>query len=155
MAKIETTLPTVQFGNVKVTFSPEELGLSDISDSHALGVAAAVYLSLFTQGFKVGASMEVVPGLQEVSQKATSAPVGGVQGLDEVRALALLDEGLGGVTEVPEDEYDSASEAKAATQERTAPWTEPAVDAKPKPWETENLPPEAVVTSPAVLDAIW
>ncbi|HEY6021276.1 MAG TPA: hypothetical protein VIY48_15645 [Candidatus Paceibacterota bacterium] len=123
MAKIETTLPTVQYGNVKVTFTPEELGV-DISDAAAIGVATAVYLNLFTQGFKAGSQMDV------------SAPVSASQEAPEEKAQAMLDEGLGGVTELPEDGDDV--EAKA-------PW-EAKVDAKPKPWETDEKPAPVALT---------
>jgi hypothetical protein len=126
VAEIEITLPTVQYGNVKVRATAEELGLEGVQDAGALGVAAAVYLNLFTQGFKLGTQIDV----------DYTGPVSASEGEVGAQAQEWLDEGLGGVTEVPEDEYDSASEAKAATQERTAPWTEPAVDVKPKPWET-------------------
>lgn len=158
MAEIEITLPTVQYGNVKVRATPEELGLSDISDSHALGVAAAVYLNLFSQGFKVGAQMDVsapvgasreaVPG---DPQAAADRLAGGrsPRTVDEANEMAkqVIEAELGGVTEV--EEYDSATEAKEAAQARTAdkPWDQPQAEAK-KPWETDG------VTAPAVLDAL-
>ncbi len=110
MAEIEITLPTVQYGNVKVRATPEELGVNDISDSYELGVAAAVYLNLFQQGFKHGATLDV------------TAPQGAAQSEAGPSAQELLDEGLGGVTEVPEG---------------AAPWDKPVVDAPAKPWETE------------------
>lgn len=141
MAKIETTLPTVAFGNVKVTFTPEELGV-DISDAAAIGVATAVYLNLFTQGFKTGAQMDV------------SAPVSAPQGVTEAQAQRMLDEGLGGVTEISDEEFEQKARAAEAEMSGKAPWDKPAAEVK-KPWETESLPPEAVVTSPAVLDAAW
>lgn len=134
MAEIEITLPTVQFGNVKLRATPEELGLESVADTYALGVQAAVLLNLFSQGFKVGGALDV-----SAPQEATSAPVSGVQGLDEVRAQALLDEGLGGVTEV---EYQGTAEGQQAAVEaetttQSAPWTE-TVDAPKKPWEDEG-----------------
>lgn len=168
MAEIEITLPTVQYGNVKAKFSPEEFGLQptdQLVDPTALGIAVAVYLNLFTQGFKAGSQMDV------------SAPQGASQGVTEAQAQRYLDEGLGGVTEVSvedamsvigsdapgdvqsaawdvvaDDEYDSATEAKEAAQARyeaaysapndgpePAPWVNPQVDAKPKPWEGGRL----------------
>lgn len=120
VAEIEITLPTVQYGNVKVRATPEELGIEDLTDASSVGIAAAVYLNLFTQGFKAGAQMEL------------SADLAASQDADMVKAHDLLDEGLGGVTEVAED---------------VPPWGKPAVDVRPKPWETE-------VTAPAVLDAV-
>lgn len=138
MADIEITLPTVQYGNVKITASPEEWGLDSIADAPDVGVWAATYLNLFAQGFKHGATMDV------------DAHLGAPQGDPADRAREALDKGLGGVTELPEDEYDSATEAQEAAQTRTAgaaPW-EAKVDAPAKPWETG-------VTAPAVVDAAW
>jgi hypothetical protein len=136
MAEIEIILPTVQYGNVKVKATPEELGLSSIGDSHALGVATAVYLNLFSQGFKVGASMDVVPGLQETSQ-----------GVSEAQAQRYLDEGLGGVTELPEDGPDGAG----VDGDGAAPWDKPQVDGKPKPWESGSAAP----ADKPVVDSDW
>lgn len=121
MAEIEITLPTVQYGNVKVRATPEELGLDTIADAPDLGVWAATYLNLFSQGFKVGAAMDV------------DAHLGASQEAPEEKAQELLNEGLGGVTELPEGES-------------AAPWDAPAVDANPKPWETGETAPKAVIT---------
>ena len=133
MAEIEITLPTVQYGNVKVRATPEELGLANVSEAYEVGVAAAVYLNVFTQGFKKGATLDVAAPEQS-------------DGTDvHAEAQRLLEEGLG----ASEEEYDSAAEAREATQERTAgaPYDKK-VDAKPKPWETgETPPPKAVVSS--------
>lgn len=131
MAEIEITLPTVQYGNVKVRATPEELGV-DISSPAAVGTATAIYLNLFTQGFKVGASMDVTASPTE----GLSAPVSASQHDDMVKAHELLDEGLGGVTEVPDEVSEVSSKA---------PWTEK-VDAPKKPWETDGVPaPKPVV----------
>ena len=159
MAEIEITLPTVQYGNVKVRATPEELGLDSVGDAAALGVAAAVYLTTFTLGFKRGAQIDVdiddsMAHVGSGPYKTVSAPQGASQEVSEAQAQRYLDEGLGGVTEVSEDdEYDSATEAKEAAQARTsdAPWDNK-VDAKPKPWETGEQAPAA----PAVkLDSSW
>jgi hypothetical protein len=133
MAEVELTLPTVQFGNVKVRATPEEMGLESIADSHALGVATAVYLNLFQQGFKVGSQVDV------------TAPSGASQESEVSQAQELLDKGLGGVTEVPEEvvtHVDTGLDYPAA-----APWTEPAVDVKPKPWETGTSTPDKAVAA--------
>ena len=157
MAEIEITLPTVQYGNVKAKFSPEEFGLDSAGDAAALGVAAAVYLATFALGFKRGASIDVdiddsMAHDGSGPYKAVSAPQGASPEALKEKAQELLNEGLGGVTEV--EEYDSATEAKEAAQgsyasglEPDAPWNKSAVDSNPKPWETG-------VTAPAVLDAI-
>ena len=69
------------------------------------------------------------------------------------KAAQMLAEGLGGVTDLGEDEETDAPtwEAKAQAAEAEmggkAPWEAKAVTPK-KPWETD-------VTSPAVLDAVW
>lgn len=133
MAEIEITLPTVQYGSVKIRATPEELGVPDVSNADQIGFVTAVYLNLFTQGFENGAQQDVRADLAAKEREM------------EAQAAALLGEGLGGVTEV--DEYDSATEAKEAAQARTAgaPW-EAKVDAKPKPWETGETAPKAVVT---------
>lgn len=139
MSEIEITLPTVQYGNVKVRATPEELGLSSIGDSHALGVATAVYLNLFSQGFKVGASMDVVPGLLEASQ-----------GVSEAQAQRYLDEGLGGVTEVSEGPLNQHPN-DGPEESDDAPWNQPQVDTPRKPWETGGTTP---ATKP-VVDEGW
>lgn len=126
MAEIEITLPTVQYGNVKITATPEEWGIADIADAPDVGVWAATYLNLFAQGFKHGAKMDV-DGHLGASPEAF-----------EGKAQELLNEGLGGVTEVPDD---------GADVEAKAPWEAPAVDAKPKPWETGDKPTATAVVS--------
>lgn len=142
MAEIEITLPTVQYGNVKVRATPEELGVNDISDSYELGVAAAVYLNLFQQGFKHGATLDVTAP-QGAEQSESEEVFAGAVATAQEEAQRLLSEGLGGATEV--DEYDSATEAKEAAQARTAgaaPWDQK-VDAPAKPWETSGGSPAA------------
>lgn len=116
MSEIEITLPTVQYGNVKVRATPEAFGLVTMADAYELGVATAVYLNLFQQGFKHGATMDVA-----APQGAAQSEVDRV--IEEtVKAAQILADGLGGATEVDDD---------------AAPWDKPAVDAPAKPWETE------------------
>lgn len=121
MAEIEITLPTVQYGNIKITATPEEWGLETIADAPDVGVWAATYLNLFAQGFKHGSTLDV------------DAHLGASQPVTEEQAQRLLDEGLGGVTEVPEGD--------ALYNEAAAPWDKPQVDAKPKPWESGSAAP--------------
>lgn len=130
MAEIEITLPTVQYGNVKVRATPEELGV-DVSSPAAVGTATAIYLNLFTQGFKVGASMDVEASPAE----GLSAPVSAPQGAPGPSPQELLDEGLGGVTELSDEELTDLG----ATVGEYKPWNQK-VDATPKPWETEQKP---------------
>lgn len=129
MAEIEILLPTVQYGNVKVRATPEELGLESLTDAYDVGVASAVYLNVFTQGFKKGATLDVA---------APQSP-----GVEE--ATKLLDEGLGGVTEVPADDSVSLEEGMRLASEAgkrdadAAPWDSTAkVDKPKKPWENEE-----------------
>lgn len=133
MSEIEITLPTVAYGNVKVRATPEELGV-DIASPAAVGTATAIYLNLFTQGFKVGASMDVTASPTE----GLSAPLAASQGEAGQSAQELLDEGLGGVTEV----HDEAEDYK--NNSNKAPWDKPAVDASAKPWETDSKPVQSV-----------
>ncbi len=135
MAEIEITLPTVQFGNVKVRATPEELGLASLADAYDVGIASAVYLNVFTQGFKKGATLDVAEREHEYISEAHR----------------LLDERLGGVTEVPEDYNDDGpGDVQAAANEARAPWDNPQVDAKPKPWETGGAAP-----AKPVVDEDW
>lgn len=157
MAEIEITLPTVQYGNIKITATPEEWGLETIADAPDVGVWAATYLNLFQQGFKHGATLDV------------DAHLGASQGVTEAQAQRHLDEGLGGVTEVEENQYDRKHEVlsaglddynddgpgdvqAAANEARdAAPWDNPQVDAKPKPWENKSAAP----ADKPVVDDIW
>lgn len=137
MAEIEITLPTVQYGNAKVRATPEELGVNDISDSYELGVAAAVYLNLFQQGFKHGATLDV-SAPQSAEQSEVKEVFAGAVATAQEEAQRLLSEGLGGVTEI---EATSVVEASGI-----APWDDSdlKVDAKPKPWETDSRPVQSV-----------
>ena len=142
MAEIEITLPTVQYGNVKVKATPEELGIGDLSNADQVGMVTAIYLNLFLQGYRVGATYDVGP-----TQEATSAPVSASKEAAAREAQRLLDEGLGGVTELPGDGPENMHGDPAPLDPKSPPWNS-TVDAKPKPWETEATAPKApVVTS--------
>lgn len=136
MAEIEITLPTVQYGNVRVRATPEELGLKSLAEAYDVGVASAVYLNVFTQGFKKGATLDVAP------------PQGASQGVSEAQAQRYLDEGLGGVTELLDYNNDGPGDVDAAAVEAAqgAPWNSPAVDTPKKPWETGEAPAKPVVS---------
>lgn len=134
MAEIEITLPTVQYGNVKVKATPEELGVNDVADAYELGVATAVYLNLFQQGFKHGATLDVT-----APQGAAQSEVDRV--IDETaKAAQILADGLGGATEV-DDEAEDARTGSDYT--KAPPWDKPAVDAPAKPWEASGGSPAA------------
>jgi hypothetical protein len=150
MAEIEITLPTVQYGNVKVRATAEELGLEGVQDAGALGVATAVYLNLFTQGFKVGTRIDVdysggvtkppSPAPIERVEERTIRQVMSDEDVDtEAEAVALIKSGLG-ATELGDDYVPDSAESSD-----DAPWNSPTVDAKPKPWETGTTAPTNAV----------
>jgi len=140
MAEIEFLLPTVQYGNVKVRATPEELGIDSAADAAAIGTAYAVYLNAFQQGFKRGAAIDV----DIDPTPAVASPQAATQRLDEnlkprtvedvdteAEAKAILERELGATTAVEEYENEAAIQA--------APWNS-TVDASPKPWETGSAP---------------
>lgn len=156
MAEIEITLPTVQYGNAKVRATPEELGV-ELSSPAGVGTAVAVYLNLFTQGFKLGSALDVTASPTEGLKAPVSAPQGApgpkARTVDEIlsdedvdtlaEARAILDRELGGVTEVSDPHgpggshnYDPTEGYDLADRSTDAPWDQK-VDAKPKPWETD------------------
>lgn len=152
MAEIEITLPTVTYGNVKVRLNPQELG-ADVSDAAAIGAATAVYLNLFTQGWKQGAALDVTaevhvgkpkeeyPTREQINKALSDMDVDteaeAVAELKRLGATVVSEEDtLPGDTvpdDEPEDENDNIPMDRAA---QAAPWekTSP-VAAKPKPWE--------------------
>lgn len=157
MAEIEITLPTVQYGNVKVTATPEELGLS-VAHPGQMGSAVAVYLNLFQQGFKEGAAMDVVYSPEELPDqrlaakqyqdtvKAAESVIGSdAPGDVQAAAYALLDEELG-ATELHEHPEDTDPDESAYPNEDiTPPWEKDStVEAKPKPWEGGGSKPAKV-----------
>ena len=151
MAEIEILFPTVQYGNVRLTATPEELGLDGPAEAYALGVQTAVLLNLFQQGFKVGSTLDV-SAPQGASQEAprTISQVMSDEDVDSLsEAQAILDRELGGVTEVSDPHaeggsqyYDPTEGIDLADRSDGAPW-ESKVDAKPKPWETGSEAPKA------------
>ncbi len=132
MSEIEFTLPTVAYGNAKVRATPEELGLEGVQDAGALGVAAAVYLNLFTQGFKLGTQIDV-----DYDGGGAKPPTSEPTHEEAQEALSQL-----GTTVLDETPNEPTEEPEADAQ---APWNSPAVDAKPKPWETGTTAPTNAV----------
>jgi hypothetical protein len=145
MAEIEITLPTVQYGNIRIKATPEEWGLETIADAPDVGVWAATYLNLFTQGFKHGATLDVDAHLGASQEAAPGDPQAAADRLADGRSPRTVDEANEMARQVIENELGPTSEV---------PWDK-SVDSKPKPWETGSQPPEAVVTAPTVLDAVW
>lgn len=172
MAEIEITLPTVQYGNVKVRATPEEFGFR-LDEPSAFGVALAVYHASFVIGWQDGAQMDVSAPQAASKEGAPGSPQAAAERLADGRSPRTVDEAnemakqvieneLGGVTEV--DEYDSATEAKEAAQARSkatydAAYSAPNDGPEPAPWDLEVAlgpkPWETGVTAPAVLDATW
>ncbi len=133
MAEVEILFPTVQYGNVKLRATPEELGLDGPADAYALGVQSAVLLNLFTQGFKAGSQLDVsgapAPSAEPTENEAQAA-------IQEIQSQL-------GATEMDDDAPNDGPEP--------APW-ESAVDAKPKPWENGSVAPKV---TPKVAEIDW
>lgn len=119
MAEIEILLPTVQYGNVKVRATPEELGLASLADAYDVGVASAVYLNVFTQGFKKGATLDVATRGEPDPTEA---------------ARRHIESELGSTTELSDD----------GQNEDAKPWDKPVAEAK-KPWEVDEVTAPAVL----------
>ncbi len=137
MAEIELTLPTVQYGNVKVRATPEELGLTNVASASDLGVAAAVYVNLFTQGFKVGAALDVEIG-KGVVESEVGSPEAAARRLDDDLKPRTVDEANAMAAEVIKRELGAT-----VVEETDVPW-EGEVDASPKPWENGGNKPTKV-----------
>lgn len=136
MAEVEILFPTVQYGNVKLRATPEELGLEGPADAYALGVQTAVLLNLFTQGFKAGSQLDVsgapAPSAEPTENEAQAA----VQEIQQQLGATVVEDSS-------EAAYDAAYDAPNDGPE-PAPW-ESTVDAKPKPWETGKAAPSNAV----------
>lgn len=148
MAEIEILFPTVQYGNVKLRATPEELGLDGPADAYALGVQSAVLLNLFTQGFKVGSQLDVEHD-DGGPKPPPPAPIERV----EVDPEELIKTTLGATTiseeapyaEPEEDLYrELPNNGEGPETSDDAPWSQ-SVDAKPKPWETGKAAPTNAV----------
>jgi len=137
MAEIEITLPTVQYGNVKLKTTIEELGMAEL-DAGTLGSVTAVFLNLFSQGFKVGSQIDVDWQGADVSALPRDTL--------EQAASAIKD--VLGATEVPDPEDNVDPDGPETSDD--APWKKK-VDSKAKPWETSGAAPAA----PAVASIDW
>lgn len=157
MAEIEILFPTVQYGNVKLRATPEELGLEGPADAYALGVQSAVLLNLFTQGFKTGsqldvsASQEAPPGDPQAAADRL-ADGRSPRTVDEANAMAaeVIKQELG-ATEVDEDSDED--ESPYPNEDITPPWEKDStVDTKKKPWENGSVAPKV---TPKVAEIDW
>lgn len=129
MAEMTFRIPsrTVQYGYVEIPFEYE----SGIEAE----MLAAHYVS-FVYAFQ----KEEEATVKRLAE-GVSAPEKLSKGATEEQAKRMLDEGLGGVTEVP----DEVSEVSS-----NAPWNSK-VDSQPKPWETG----ETVLKGPPAIIDSW
>lgn len=104
MAEIEFTIPTVQYGNAKIRMTPQELyELSEGGVSlYDVGMKAMEFLSLVTQGFEAGKSIDFTPqsvtGQYQESPEVTTAKV--TQEMNEIAESVIKDQ-LGATTVEP------------------------------------------------------
>ena len=131
MAEIEITLPTIQYGNIKIKATPEEWGLDTIADAPDVGVWAATYLNLFQQGFKHGSTLDVDARLGASQEAAPGNPQAAAERLADGRKPRTVDEANEMAAQLIKQEL-GATEIKA----QTPPWDKEEVASKPKPWET-------------------
>lgn len=129
MAEIEILLPTVQYGNVRITGTPEEFGV-ELSAPGSIGEMAAVYLNLFTQGFRVGSERDV-----EYNGTAASGLTPEPEDVD-ITASRIIQGELGATVVV---DYSNSDNTDTPTPEDTPPW-EGEAKAAPKPWENQGAP---------------
>jgi hypothetical protein len=120
MAEIEFTIPTVQYGNAKIRMTPQELyELSEGGVSlYDVGLKAMEFLSLVTQGFEAGKSIDFTP--QEVTGQYQESPEPEPHPITEV---------------TPEEAEEIIKTLGATTVE---PWTKtPAPSTTPKAWDID------------------
>jgi hypothetical protein len=164
VAEIEFTLPTIQYGNVKVRATPEELGIADMSDGSAVGIAYAVYLNLFTQGFRHGTTLDVDAPLGTSQETPPPGdPEEAARRVREGEKPRTVDEANAMATEVIKQELGAT-----VVDEELPPWKRQQ-QAAAKPWEVgdkvevggitftkkQESPFDAEVTAPAVADIEW
>lgn len=156
---------TVTYGYVEVSVDlghsdPEIIAATYVSWVHAFQKEELATIERLSDQAKPVATASQPAGVaKDAPSGALKAPLAASQPevdhpVDPVdRAAQMLAEGLGGVTDLGEDEETDAPswEAKARAAEAEmggkAPWKQE-VAAPKKPWETD-------VTSPAMLDAVW
>lgn len=136
MAEIEFTIPTVQYGNAKIRMTPQELyELSEGGVSlYDVGMKAMEFLSLVTQGFEAGKSVDFTPQHVTGQYQESSEPEPG----DPAAAKARLEAGKKPRTVDEANEMASQlikSELGATTVE---PWTQ-TPETKPKAWDNFDI----------------
>lgn len=126
MAEIIYRIPsrTIQYGYVEIKFHADEFPDAAMDAAHYVN-----YVYAFQK--EEQASVDRLA-------KGPSAPQGASEEAVEEKARELLDEGLGGVTELPEeDARDDVARAESA------PWAQK-VEPKAKPWEKKSTPTTSV-----------
>lgn len=121
MAEIELTIPTVQYGNVKIRATPEELGLKGL-DPYTTGMMAGTWLVLATMGFEESKKLDLDPHAEfkaEVTGQYQESP-------EEPHPI----------TEVSPEEAEEIIKTLGATT--VEPWTKTQPQAK-KAWEDFDL----------------
>ncbi len=130
MAEIEITLPTVQYGNVKVRATPEEFGFR-LDEPSTFGMALAVYHASFAIGWQDGAQMDVSAPQAASKEGAPGSPQAAAERLADERPPRTVDEANEMAKQVIENELGSTTEVP----NEPAPW-DLEVAPGPKPWET-------------------
>ena len=165
MANIVFRLPSKQitYGYVEVSGTPEEFGVTDLSDPYGMGVAYAVYVNRYLEGEQEGIR-QVTGDAKLAPKKAPGKPVKGVSGVRQVRTVAevMTDEDVDteaearaiiekelGATVIDEGTLALAAasgyhdvEAAAVSE---APWDQDVSAPKPKPWENSATPKVAKI----------
>ena len=121
MAEIEFTIPTVQYGNAKIRMTPQELyELSEGGVSlYDVGMKAMEFLSLVTQGFEAGKSIDFAPqnvtGQYQESSEPEPHPI----------------------TEAAPEEAEEIIKTLGATT--VEPWTKTPETPTPKAWDNFDI----------------
>lgn len=150
MANIVFRLPSkqIQYGYVEVSGTPEEFGLSDLSDPGYIGAAYAAYVGAYLEGELAGVKSFMDsggPARVEEAKKAPGKPVEGVSGVRQVRTVAEV---------MTDEDVDTEAEARAiiekelgatVVEESEAPWDQGGSTPKPKPWENGATPKVAKI----------
>jgi hypothetical protein len=120
MAEVEFTIPTVQYGNIKIRMTPQELR-ENVAAPYDIGVAAMVWLSLATQGFEYGKTLDIAPDFEVTGEYQESSE-------PEPHPI----------TEVTPEEAEEIIKTLGATT--VEPWTKtPAPSTTPKAWDNFDI----------------
>lgn len=144
MAEIIYRIPSA------IPYAYVEVHVKDISalpDPVMLAAQYAAYYDAYSKEEKAAiqralkASPGRGPGVHSGPKEAADAPQAASQDQDMVKAHEILAEGLGGVTEVPDESTYKSLDEQADAMIKSggdAPWNKPVAEAKPKPWESDG-----------------